>query len=236
MTAVWRKELRSYFCTPVGYVCAGVFLALASMFFYVRILQQHSSDYLSFILRMSYIWMLLCPVLTMRLFAEERQKRTDQLLFTSPVSLTRITLGKYLAAVTVLLGIVLLTGIYAAVVAVYGRIFAGEMLAGYLGFILQGCAFAAVDLMISAMAKTPIIAAVVSFGVNFVLYVMDELAYYVPGWAGDILSFLSLYSRNEPFIMGQLSPAAIVYDLAVITGCLFAAIHILDARRWRKGA
>ena len=236
MTAVWRKEMRSYFATPVGYACVGVFLALASLFFYVSILEQHSSDLLTFILQMSYLWMLLCPVLTMRLFAEERQRRTDQLLFTCPVSLTRITLGKYLAAVTVLLGTVLLTLVYAAVIAAYGRVYPGEALMGYLGFTLQGCAFLAVDLAVSALFRSPIIAAAAGFGLNLALWIMDILAVYAPAWIGNVLSFLSLYSRNEPFIMGQFSPAGVLFDLSVIAAALFVTIHILDARRWKKGA
>ena len=80
MFAIWKRELQSYFYTPTGYVFMGVFLTLSSVMFYLQILQQRSSDLLTFIGQMSYIWMLLCPVLTMRLLAEERQKRTDQLL------------------------------------------------------------------------------------------------------------------------------------------------------------
>ena len=103
MISVWKRELQSYFFTPVGYLFMGVFLALSSVMFYLQILSQRSSDLLTFIGQISYLWMLLTPVLTMRLMAEERQKRTDQLLLTSPVSLTGIVLGKYLAAVTVML-------------------------------------------------------------------------------------------------------------------------------------
>jgi ABC-2 type transport system permease protein len=197
------------------------------------ILEAHSSDLLTFLYEMSYLWMLLCPVLTMRLFAEERQRRTDQLLFTSPVSLTRITLGKYLAAVTVLLGTVLLTGVYTAVIARYGQIYAGEVFTGYLGFILQGCAFVAVDMLVSALVRTPIIAAAASFGVNVALWIMNLLALQAPAWLRDILNFLSLYSRNEPFLMGQFSPASAFFDLSVVAAALFLTIHALDARRWK---
>lgn len=235
MIAVWRKELRSYFVTPVAYVCMGAFLALTSLIFYVNILEKHSSDLPIFILWMSYLWMLICPVLTMRLFAEERQKRTDQLLFTSPVSLTRIVLGKYLAAATVLLITVLLTLVYAAVVAVYGRLYFPEALMAYLGFILQGCAFVAIDLALSALFRSPIVAAAAGFGLNLALWIMDLLALYTPSWVSNILSFLSLYSRNEPFIMGEFSPASTLFDLTVIAGALAVSIHTLDARRWKRG-
>ena len=77
MISIWKREMQGYFCTPVGYLFMGVFLALASVMFYLQILRQRSSDLLTFIGQMSYLWMLLSPVLTMRLLAEERQKRTD---------------------------------------------------------------------------------------------------------------------------------------------------------------
>ena len=94
MRAIWKRELQSYFFTPMGYIFIGVFLLISSVLFFLSILRQHSGDLPTFIGQMSYLWMLLSPVLTMRLLAEERQKRTDQLLLTSPVSLTGIVNGK----------------------------------------------------------------------------------------------------------------------------------------------
>ena len=107
---------------------------------------------------------------------------------------------------------------------------------GYLGFVLQGCAFAAIDLTVSAFCRSPIISAAAAFGLNLALWIMDVLALNAPAWIGGVLSFLSLYSRNEPFIMGQFSPAGVLFDLSVIAAALFIAIHALDARRWKKGA
>lgn len=231
MTAVWRKELQAYFFTPVAYVFTGVFLGLSSIFFYLLILAQRSSDLLTFLRYMSYLWMLLSPVLTMRLLAEERQKRTDQLLLTSPVSLTGVVLGKYLAALTVLLATVLLTGVYVAVVAVYGAAYPGELLTGYLGFILQGCAFVALDLLVSGMVRSPVIAATAAFGVNFALWMMDLVTAFTPEWLSGLLRFVSLYSRNEPFLMGQMSYAGIFYDLSVIAAALLVTVWVQDRRR-----
>ncbi|MBR3494472.1 MAG: ABC transporter permease subunit [Clostridia bacterium] len=233
MTAIWRRELQAYFFTPVGYVYMGVFIALSSILFHLQILQQRSSDILTLISLMSYLWMLLCPVLTMRLMAEDRQKRTDQLLLTSPVSLAGLVGGKYLAAVTVLLATVLATTVYALVIAAYGALWPGEAATGYLGFVLQGCAFVAVDLLVSTLCRGPVTAAVAALGVNFSLWMMDLVADTAPGWLSGVLSFLSLYSRNEPFLMGQLSFASVLYDLTVIGASLALAIHVLDRRRWR---
>lgn len=237
MTAIWRREMQSYFYTPIGYVFMGVFLMLSSVMFYLQIMAQRSSDLLTFIGQMSYLWMLLSPVLTMRLLAEERQKRTDQLLLTSPVSLPGIVVGKYLAAVTVMAVTTLLTGMFVLIIGIYGEVYPGEMLVGYLGFLLQGCAFAALDLFISGLARNQVTAAVMGFGANFALWMLDmlESAVNIDG-LGQVMNFFSLYSRNEPFLMGQLSFASIVYDLSFAAACLVLTIHTLDRRRYQGGA
>ena len=235
MTAIWKRELQSYFYTATGWVYMGVFLLVSSVMFYLQILQARASDLLTFIGQMSYLWMLLCPVLTMRLLAEERQKRTDQLLFTSPVSLPGVVIGKYLAAITVMAATVLLTFGYVLVVAMYGSVYPGELLVGYLGFLLQGFAFTAIDMYISSLTASPVTAAVLSMGANLCLWVADMLASSVPEWIGDALTFISLYSRNEPFLMGQLSFASVGFDLSVVAACLVLSIHALDSRSY-KGA
>ena len=163
MNTIRRREISGYFHTAAGYVFIGVFLAVSSVLFYMQILRQRSGDLPRFIAEMSYLWMLLSPVLTMRLLAEEKQKKTDQLLLTSPVSLPGIVIGKYLAAVTVLLATAGMTLMYVLVVALYGTVYPAELAVNYTGFILQGCAFAALDLYISGCASTPVTAAAAAF-------------------------------------------------------------------------
>ena len=224
--------MQSYFYTPVGYVFIGVFLLISSVLFFLSILRQHSGDLPTFIAEMSYLWMLLSPVLTMRLLAEEKQKSTDQLLITSPAGLTTIVLGKYMAAATMLLLTAVATLPYVFVVAVYGKVYPAELAVNYLGFILQGCAFAAMDLYISGCTSSPVTAAVASFGANFVVWILDLIEAQVSvGWISDTLRFLSLYKRTEPFMMGQLSWAGIVYDLSFIIFFLALTVHHLDRQR-----
>ena len=212
----------------------GVFLAVSSVLFYLQILQQRSSDLLTFIGQMSYLWMLLSPILTMRLLAEERQRRTDQLLFTSPVSLPGIVVGKYLAACFVMLMTVILTLGYVLIVGIYGAVYAGELFVGYLGFILEGCAFISLDLFLSACARNQVTAAVMAFGANFFLWMLDLLADAVStGWVQSLLEFFSIYGRSEPFLMGQLSFASVGYLLLFTAAFLALSIHHLDSRRYR---
>ena len=235
MNAIWRRELQSYFVTPIGYAFAGVFLAMASVIFYLQVLVQRSGDVLTFLGTLSYLWMLLCPVLTMRLMAEERQRGTDRLLLTSPVSLPAIALGKYLAALTVLGLTAALSLLYVLVVALYGAVYPGELLAGYLGFLLQGAAFIAMDLFFSCAVRHPVTAALGAFGANLAMWLMDLLADTSPAWLAGILNFLSLYAREEPFLMGQLSFAGSGWFLTVSAAFLALTIHTLDTHRYRGG-
>lgn len=232
MKAIWKRELQGYFYSLSGYVFLGVFLTISSVLFFLSILRQHSGDLPTFIGQMSYLWMLLSPVLTMRLLAEERQKKTDQLLVTSPVSQIGIVVGKYLAAVTMLGITAASTMLYVAVVAAYGKIFPAELAVNYLGFILQGCAFAALDLFISAHAETPAIAAVMAFGANFLLWMIDLMENQVSSrWISELLKFLSLYNRNEAFLMGQFSWSGITYEISFCIVFLVFTVYYLEKRR-----
>ena len=235
MGAIYKREMQSYFYTPAAYVFMGVFLALASVFFGVGNLAARSSNLLSFISQLSYLWMLLSPVLTMRLIAGERRQRTDQLLFSSPCSLSDMVLGKFFAAATVLLCTVGATFVYALLVAMYGTLYLGETLVGYLGLILQGCAFLALDLFVSCFAKSQMTAVVLGVGANLLVWLSDVLASAVSIQAvSDALNFLSLYQRFAPFAQGQLRFSNVFFDLLFIAMTLFLSVRVLDARRWSE--
>ncbi len=236
MIAIWKREIQSYFSTPVGYVFMGVFLALAGMMFYLQNISALNSNVLYLLSQTTFLWMLLSPVLTMRLLAEERHQKTDQLLLTSPVSLWGVVAGKYFAAAAVLFATVFLTLCYVLVIAVYGKVYLGELLVGYMGFILQGCSFLALDLYISGCVRSQVTAAVAAFGINLALWVLDLLSTAVTlPVVSPVLRFLSLYDRYEPFLLGQLSYASILYFVSFCLVFLFLTVRMLDARRWREG-
>jgi len=146
-------------------------------------------------------------------------------------------LNKYLAAAAVLSLTVLMSLVFVGVIALYGRVYPSELVVGYGGFILQGCAFLALDLFISGLCKNQVTAAVSAFGVNLTLWLIDMVTPQVTlPWLADILNFVSLYTRYEPFLMGQLSWAAIGYYLVFIAFFGAASVYTLDARRWRENA
>ena len=228
--------MQGYFYTSVGYVFIGVFLIVSSVLFYVGILKPRSGELPNFIYTMSYLWMLVCPILTMRLLAEEKQKKTDQLLLTSPVSLPGIVIGKYLAAVTVLLITAGMTLLFVLVVAIYGRIYPAELAVNYLGFILQGCALVALDLFLSGCAGTPVTAAVLAYGINLMLWILDEMYSLVQvEWLSEIMRFISVFRRNENMIkLGQLSFAAVLFDVSFIAAFLALTVFRLDRKRYGR--
>ena len=236
MIAIWKREIQSYFSTSVGYVYMGVFLALSGMMFYLQNISALNGDVLYLLSQTTFLWLLLSPVLTMRLIAEERHQKTDQLLLTSPVSLWGVVAGKYFAAVAVLFFTVLLTLGYVLVIAIFGKVYLGELIVGYLGFILQGCSFLALDLYISGCARSQVTAAIAAFGINLGLWVLDMLATAVTlPVLSPVLHFISLYDRYQPFLMGQLSFASILYYVSFCLAFLFMTVRMLDARRWREG-
>ena len=236
MRTVWRRDLTAYFHTAVGYVFMGVFLTLSGLIFSLYNLKNLTSDLLSFFSQLTLPTMLLCPLLTMRLLCEDRQKRTDQLVLTSPVSLTGVVMGKYLAAACVMLLTLLLTNVYTLIIALFGRVYLGEWFVGYLGFALQSLAFLALDLFVSCFAKNQMTGAVMAFGANFVLWMADLLAGSLSvGWMQDALNFISLYDRYEPFRLGQFSFSGTLFFVSFIAVCLVGAVRVLDARRFSEG-
>ena len=206
MFTIFKRDFLAYFRTPVGYVFMGVFLTLSGLIFYLYHLQNLSGDLLTFLSQLTLLVMLLSPLLTMRLICEDRQKRTDQLIFTSPAGLGSVVLAKYLAAACIMLITVLLTNVYTLVIALGGTVYAGEWFVGYTGFLLQSLSFLALDLFVTCFAKNQMTGALAAFGANFVLWMADLLATSLTvDWLADALNFLSLYDRYEPFRLGQFS-------------------------------
>lgn len=236
MFTVFKRDFLAYYRTTVGYVFMGVFLTLSGVLFYLYNLKNLSGDLLTFLSTLTMPVMLLSPLLVMRLISEERQKRTDQLILTSPVSVGSVVMGKFLASAAVMMLTIALTNVYTLVIALGGRVYAGEWFVGYLGFALQSLSFLALDLFVTCFAKNQMTGAVAAFGANFLLWMADMLADNLPvAWLSRALQFVSLYDRYEPFRLGQLSWSGMLFFISFIACCLVAAVRVLDARRFAEG-
>ncbi len=237
MRAVYMRELKSYFYTPLGYVFMGVFLLLTGVFFLTGNLMTANSDIGLLFDSMSYLFMLIMPLLTMRLLSEEKRQRTDQLLFTSPLSVGAIVLGKYLAALTVLALTMLLTAPCAAILFLYGAPYAPLIASGYVGFFLLGASYVAVGILMSAVTESQLTAAVATFGVNLMIQFIESVgpSLDVPHlpWLPKAIGWLSLYDRYYAFSTGLISPTDLVYFLTFIAVLLFLTLQAVDLRRWR---
>lgn len=240
MLAVFKRELQNYFLTAIGYVFVAVFLVASGVFFFMNNVMSGTNSLTTMLGNMSYIFMLIVPVLTMRLLAEERRSRTDQLLLTSPLKITSIVGGKYLAAVAVFAISMVGTFFNVIVIVSYGKAYWGLILSSYLGYFLMGCVYIAVGVLMSALTENQISAAVLTFGVNLGMQIVESLAggLTLPAglsFLGKIMSWFSLYTRFYTFTAGVISLANVIYFLTFIAVMLYLAIRVIDKRRWSEG-
>lgn len=236
MSAIYKKEMKSYFYTATGWLFIAVFLSIAGLIFYLNNLLPRNSELTQFFSMMGYVWMLLTPVLVMRLFAGEHRQNTYPLLRSAPLSVTGLVAGKYLAATTVLLIAVGLSFLYPLLVAVYAKLYLPEILTGYIGFFLQGCAFIALDMMVTSNLKSHVSAAALSFGVNLFVWLISMLSNSaaIPRLLSRPIAFLSLYDRFVPFLNAQFSFANTLFYLLFILCMLTLSTFIITTSRARK--
>lgn len=233
MTAIFKKEFKSYFLSPIGYIFVGVFMALASMFFTSGVLYTQMADISLMFSNINVVYLFLASLLTMRLLAEERGKKTDQLLMSSPVSITEIVLGKYLAAMAVFGVTMLLTLIFPAIMYIYGNPALSEIIGSYIGFILLWGAFISVGVFISSLTESQMIAGVLTFASLLLIYFIGWFQQSVQNpIAQKIIGLFSLLARYSEFQSGVLNIENIVYYLSFIFVFLFLTVSVIDKRRF----
>lgn len=214
---IWRKELYNYFWSPIAYIVLPIFLLVSGYFFSFSLFYLQVAAMTNAFHNMAILLLLLAPAITMRLLAEENQSGSMELLFTLPVSYSTIILGKYLAAVTVLLiglagSLVFLIPLFA-----YGDPDPGPILAGYLGIFLLGCVYLAVGLFVSSASKNQIVAAVGTTGILIILWFASYLDNFnVLGELGISFRQLSVSHHHGEFVRGIVPLASVVYMLSLV--------------------
>lgn len=257
MFAIYKKELRSYFINPIGYVFVGVFLAVAALlcsFTTVRASSYDTSTYFSGLI-MAFI--ILIPLLTMRLFSEERKLKTEQLIMTAPVSITGTVLGKFLAAFTVFIGSLALSCInFIPLFAIAAREqaalptgseshvgpVASEIVGSLIGIILIGAAFIAIGLFISALTEDQLAAAIGTIAVILFMVIMGFVNSMTDAAGNPLISnyavrfvidWISVLSRFYNFGYGLFDFAALLYYFSLCAVFVFLTVRVYDSRRWR---
>lgn len=234
MFAIYIRELKSYFLTPIGYIFCGMFLLVSGLVFAECTLLAQSTDSLGqYFIWLMMIFAILIPLLTMKLFSEDRKSRTEQILITSPVSITGIVLGKYLAALTVFGATFLVNSFNFVLLSVYGSPNAVSILVNILGVFLLGAAFVAVGIFLSSLTENQLIAAVSAMGVNACMLMVSLLAGKIDAtWLRTLLKSISVIDRFVPFTNQMLDISAIVYYISLAAVFVFLTTRVIEKRRW----
>ncbi len=180
MLAIYKKELKAYFTSMTGYVFIAFFLVIIGIYYVIYNMIQLYANFEYVLSGVSFIFVLLVPILTMRLMAEEKKQKTDQLLFTSPLPVGKIIAGKFFAVFTVFLAVMGIVCLYPLILLQFGTVSLKVAYGAILGFSLLGAAYIAIGLFISALTESQVVAAVVSFVIILLTALMDGLATLLP--------------------------------------------------------
>lgn len=233
MTAVWKRELRSYLKSPVGYVYLFLFTVVSGFIFSMVNLNGYSADASGFFSIACYLLILVVPLLTMKLFPEERKNKTDQILITAPVNITGIVMGKFLAAYSMFL-LSLVPSIFMMLfLAIKGNVEAGILLSNYIGILLVGAAYIAIAMFMSCITESQIIAFMMGFFTLLMFAVCELLKSLVNrSWFSKIIDVFSVSTRFTKLSSGLFDFSAIFYFISLTVVFLFLIVRIIDKRRW----
>ena len=232
MIAIYLKELRQYFHSMIAYVFLTILLLLCGFIFVSANLMSQNGDINSFFSPVFNILLFITPILTMRQFSEEQRQKTQQLLFTLPLSLEAIVIGKFLATLTVICIGLGVTVLYSVILAFFGSFSFMVTLGNYLGVILLVSAVTALGLFISTLTENQVVSAIVSYGVILILWLVDSLAPYAGSpLLKKLLTLFSLKSNYIEFTYGIFNPASILYFLSLTLLFLILTTVSLDRRR-----
>ena len=226
MGAILKKELKNYFLSPIGYVFIGLFLIMFSIFFYVDVFEYQSTNFEYIFYSGATILTFIVPILTMRTFAEERKNGTEQLLLTSPVSITQIVLGKFLAATLIIAITELCTFMYFIILSIFGNPQIITALVTLLGFLLLGMSYISFGILASSITENQIIAGIVTTGFFI-------LSWFLPQF-NTIFTNISLINMYSKFPTGQIDIADTITFITFTIMCLLLTIIFIQRRKMVK--
>ena len=233
MFAIFKRELKAYFTSPLGYVFLAIFYAFSGLFFYIFSLSVGSTDISSVFLMMFRVLMVFVPLLTMRLLSEDKKQKTDQLILTAPVSLLSIVMGKFLAAYAIFAIGVAVMPVYGFVMSTFATVSWLPIWGNTVGLLLLGGIFVSIGLFISSLTENQMIAAIGGFFINLMILLMNTLKSALPnGFLQDVLSSISVYSRYSEITNGIFSLSSLIFFVSVIFIFLFLTVRVLEKRRW----
>lgn len=234
MSAIFKRELLSYFTSPIGYIFMAVYLAISGAIFSLTTLSMGSSSLATYFTIMIFFYIILIPLLTMKLLSEEKKLKTEQILLTSPVSLFEVIFAKFMAAYVLFAGTFLVSCLEFGVLYLYSdKINTAVIISSSVGILFLGGAFIAIGLFISSFTENQLISAILSI---FAIFVMLALGLISSGIEFEplriLVKWLSVFDRYSDFSYGLFSLSAIFYYISIIVVFLFLTIRIYEKRRW----
>ncbi len=232
MISIIKKEIASYFITPFGFVFMGIFLILSGLTFTVANLLGGNGDLLGMFGVLASISIMTFPILTMRQYSEERKAGTEYLLLSSRLSVKEIVLGKYFAALAVFALTLVMTGVYAVILIIYGSPNIGGLFASYVGFFLLGSAMIAVCSFVASFTENQVTAAIASFGLLFLLIMLSSFTKSVEvPVLKEILSALAVSALYDEFIRGVFRSGPVSYYICYSSVFMFLTVMNIKRRR-----
>ena len=233
MSAIFKREFKAYFTSPIGWVFLGAFFVFSGIYFYVGVLLMQSTQVESVIMSMFSIVMFLIPIITMRLFSEDKRQKTDQALLTAPINLLPMIMGKLLAAFAIYALAFSITFVYAVIISAYGAVSWSLYFSNLLGILLLGAAMIPIGGLISSLTENQVVSAIGSFLIMLVLSFVDTLATLVPyEWLQKVILGVSVYNRYNDFALGQLDYSDMIFFLSVGAVFVFLTVRVFEKKRW----
>ncbi len=221
---IFKKEFKDYFVSPIAYIVISIFLLVTGWFFFMTFFLQNQADLRSFFSLLPFTFSFIIPAITMKLFSEELSIGTYELLYTMPVTLKDIVLGKFLAGVAFLLAIILPTLSYPVMISFMGQLDWGPVIGGYIGAILLGSTFTAVGLFASTLTKNQIIAFIVGMVICFSLTLIDKMLFFFPEAAVNVVGFIGADFHFQNISKGIVDSRDILYFASVIFIALYSSV------------
>ncbi|MEG0832657.1 MAG: ABC transporter permease [Oscillospiraceae bacterium] len=233
MGAIFRREFRAYFQSPIGYICLAVFWAGCGWFFYASTLMTATAELRSVFAGMGTISIFVIPLLTMRLFSEDKRLKTDQVLLTAPVSLWELVMGKFLSALSVYAISVSIALVYGFTLSIFATVEWSVVIGLFFGMLMMGGAMIAIGAFISSLTENQIVAAVATFAAMLLIGVIN----YIPEivnitFVQDLMRNLSFDNRFYTFQIGTFNLASTVFFLSVQFLFCFLTVRIFEKRRY----
>ncbi|MGD8396993.1 MAG: ABC transporter permease subunit [Candidatus Eiseniibacteriota bacterium] len=233
--AIFRREFRSYFRSPIAYIFISAFLITSSWFFFQTFFIINFASMRNFFDLLPWIFLFFLPMITMRLWAEEKKLGTIEVLMTLPVRDHEVVLGKYLASFAVLAVALVLTLPIPIIVAVLGNPDIGVIVSSYVGALLMGGAYLAIGLFVSSLTKNQIVAAIIGWVACFALFFLgnDLVLFNVPRFLVPVFEYMGLGAHFNSIMRGIIDSRDLIYYVSVIAFFLFLNVRVVESQKYR---